>query len=98
MTNPPDCPHCKNGWMGSDVECVNGILIDIDEFTEGYALDVWRRPAPCHPRRCTACAGTGEEDGGDCDTCEGSGYIGPSDYEERLLAASREQHNEEQTQ
>lgn len=46
------CPHCRNGWLdnrfGQDVECVNGVLIDIDEAHEG-ATDVVRFVAPCHP-------------------------------------------------
>ena len=85
---PAECPHCSNGYMGSDVECVNGILIDIDEFTEGYDPDVSRVPAPCHPGRCSACAGTGEEDGGDCEGCDGSGYTEVPDYVERLREAA----------
>ena len=35
------CQHCKNGFLdgrfGQDVECVNGVLIDIDEAHEGAA-------------------------------------------------------------
>lgn len=48
-----DCQHCRSGFLGNrfgqDVECVNGVLIDIDEFTEGHARDVIRPVAPCHP-------------------------------------------------
>lgn len=48
-----DCPHCKNGFLGNrfgaDIECVNGILIDIDEAHEGPS-DVCYPVAPCHPR------------------------------------------------
>jgi hypothetical protein len=48
------CRHCKNGWFdgarfGIDVECVNGVLIDIDEAHEGWSPDVIYRAAPCHP-------------------------------------------------
>lgn len=47
------CNHCSNGFLdnrfGQDVECVNGVLIDIDEWHEGYASDVVRPVAPCHP-------------------------------------------------
>ena len=46
------CKHCRNGWFdgrfGQDVECVNGILIDIDEAYEG-ARDVVHPVGPCHP-------------------------------------------------
>lgn len=57
--NPPakktDCQHCRNGWFhdqrfGQDVECVNGVLIDIDVAHEGYPLDVIFPVAPCHPK------------------------------------------------
>jgi len=52
-----DCTHCRNGFFdrsgnfffGQDVECVNGVLIDIDEFNEGHATDLIRPVAPCHP-------------------------------------------------
>lgn len=47
------CKHCRNGFLdnrfGQDVECVNGVLIDIDEFNEGRSPDVIRPVAPCHP-------------------------------------------------
>lgn len=45
------CRHCRNGFLdnqfGADVECVNGVLIDIDEATEGWQRDVVYPPAPC---------------------------------------------------
>lgn len=45
------CPHCHNGFFGgrfgADVECVNGVLIDIDVAHEGYQRDVAYPPAPC---------------------------------------------------
>ncbi|SMC45560.1 hypothetical protein [Novosphingobium sp. B1] len=47
------CKHCHNGFLdgrfGQDVECVNGVLIDIDEAHEGVSPDVVRPVAPCHP-------------------------------------------------
>lgn len=47
------CPHCQNGFLdnrfGQDVECVGGILIDIDEYHEGWKRDVCYPVAPCHP-------------------------------------------------
>jgi len=47
------CTHCQNGFLdnrfGQDVECVNGVLIDIDEATEGWQRDVLYPVAPCHP-------------------------------------------------
>lgn len=81
------CKYCNNGHFGyGDVECVNGVLIDIDEFTEGYDPNVIRPPAPCHPARCQTCGGTGEMDGGDCPDCD-CGYRGIPDFRERLGAA-----------
>lgn len=81
-----DCKHCRNGFRGSDVECVNGVLIDIDVFTEGWERDVIYPPAPCHPDYCTACNGSGEHDGGDCPKCR-CGYVtGKIDCNERLLS------------
>lgn len=48
------CQHCQNGWFhdqrfGQDVECVNGVLIDIDEAHDGWQRDVNYPVAPCHP-------------------------------------------------
>lgn len=48
------CKHCQNGWFhdqryGPDVECVNGVLIDIDVYTEGWQRDLNYPVAPCHP-------------------------------------------------
>jgi hypothetical protein len=49
-----ECAHCRNGYFddqrfGEDVECVNGVLIDIDVAHEGYHQDVSYPLAPCHP-------------------------------------------------
>ncbi len=49
-----DCRHCRNGFFdnqrfGQDVECVNGILIDIDVAHEGWQRDTDYPVAPCHP-------------------------------------------------
>lgn len=47
------CKHCRNGFLdnkfGQDVECVNGVLIDIDVAHEGWQRDVNYPVAPCHP-------------------------------------------------
>ena len=51
-----DCKYCRGGffergskfYFGQDVECVNGVLIDIDEAHEGPS-DVEYALAPCHP-------------------------------------------------
>lgn len=50
---PASCPHCKAGDLagrfGQDVVCINGILIDIDEYNEGWETDISRPVGPCHP-------------------------------------------------
>lgn len=82
-----DCTHCTNGHIAGDVECINGVLIDIDEFTEGHQRDLIYPPAPCHPDYCNACEGSGEHDFGDCDKCGGTGYRDKRiDCNKRLLA------------
>ena len=47
------CQFCENGFLyarfGRDIECVNGILIDIDVANEGWQHDVEYPVAPCHP-------------------------------------------------
>lgn len=48
------CQHCLNGWFhdqryGQDVECVNGVLIDIDVASDGWQRDTAYPVAPCHP-------------------------------------------------
>lgn len=84
-----DCKHCQNGQLHGDIECVNGVVIDIDEFTEGYPRDVIYPAAPCHPNYCRTCLGHGDHDGGDCPDCEGTGYRGAkNDSQQRLAAAT----------
>lgn len=74
------CEHCQNGWFdgrfGEDVECVNGVLIDIDVFTEGWPRDTVFHVAPCHPQ--WAAQLRAHQVGDDIDT----------DYFERLTKAS----------
>ncbi len=44
----PNCPHCQNGhFHGTDVECINGVLIDVDVAHEGWQRDVNYPAAPC---------------------------------------------------
>ncbi len=56
------CPHCQNGFLynrfGQDVECVNGVLIDIDVAIEGWQTDVLYPVAPCHPSWSAQCNGS----------------------------------------
>lgn len=56
------CKHCQNGWFqdqryGQDIECVNGILIDIDVAHEGWPRDTDFPVAPCHPMWVKQCRG-----------------------------------------
>jgi hypothetical protein len=48
-----NCKHCRDGFFdgrfGQDVECVNGVLIDIDEAHEGGPDGTIYPVAPCHP-------------------------------------------------
>ncbi len=52
-----NCKFCNQGYFdcggpyyfGQDIECVNGVLIDIDEAHEGWQPDVCYPLAPCHP-------------------------------------------------
>lgn len=47
------CDKCEGGFLhnkyGQDVECVNGVLIDIDEYMEGWDRSTNYPVAPCHP-------------------------------------------------
>lgn len=75
-----------SGWP-QDFECVNGVAIDIDEFTEGCDTDEIRPLAPCHPGFCKACFG-GIFDNDDCPDCKGTGNtLGENDADVRLEAA-----------
>lgn len=43
-----NCRHCRNGWFErTDVECINGVLIDVDVAHEGWQRDVEYPAAPC---------------------------------------------------
>ena len=59
MSDTERCKHCQNGWFdgrfGQDVECVNGVLIDIDEYHEGWQRDCLYPVAPCHPSWLSQC-------------------------------------------
>jgi hypothetical protein len=79
------CKYCRAGWLenrfGQDVECVNGVLIDIDVFTEGWPRDVAYPAAPCEA--CLACRGVG------CDTCNDTGWrSGVNESQKRLGEAA----------
>lgn len=80
-----ECKHCQNGWLGErfgGVECVNGVLIDIDEATEGWARDTAYPPAPC--QSCDKCGGDG------CQYCGDTGWrSGTDESQERLDAWSK---------
>lgn len=91
--DPTNCTHCggtgylaDRGWP-QDFECVNGVAIDIDEYTEGFERDLYYPPAPCHPQFHAECLGCG------CEGCEGSGYVGgyaANDSQRRLRRRTRD--------
>jgi DNA-binding winged helix-turn-helix (wHTH) protein len=93
---PRRCAGGKRCNLGGDLECINGIVIDVDEFTEGWDPHVNYKPAPCHPLWCEPCKGTGEAgpevaDSDDCPSCQGTGYRGgKGDSQERLRAEADE--------
>ncbi|QEH97328.1 hypothetical protein [Gluconobacter thailandicus] len=81
-----DCKYCENGWLNrGDVECVNGVLIDIDVAHEGWQRDVSYPPGPCNA--CQKCGGSGylDEDYAPCPDCKESGWNGGSDRSQALL-------------
>lgn len=82
------CKHCQSGWLenrfGEDVECVNGVLIDIDIATEGWARDMAYRAAPCEA--CPACSGTGDDNSGECRSCNSTGWRSGEDESQNRLA------------
>lgn len=98
MTAPSDptcasgCQHCRTGYLDrGDLECVNGVLVDIDVAHEGWQRDVAYPPAPC--MACKKCGGTGGRGRGQCRSCNGSGWrSGQNESQERLSdwAASRQ--------
>lgn len=78
---------CQGGLrchLGGDRECINGVCIDVDVYTEGWERDVIYPPAPCHPNRCERCNGSGDateidaeaNHSDDCPECHGTGYKG----------------------
>ena len=58
---PVKCAFCRNGYLGNrygeDVECVNGVLIDIDVYFEGWDRETLLPVAPCHPAWKKQCKG-----------------------------------------
>lgn len=86
------CPHCNNGQFdGTDVECVNGVLIDIDVAHDGWQRDGAYPAAPCCA--CEVCHGTGLSpvniggDTNDCAACSGTGWKdGKDNCQERLAS------------
>ncbi len=58
---------CDDDW------CFNGVIMDTDEFYEGYERDVIYPPCKCNPKYCDHCEGAGHlyvPDGSiDCENC-----------------------------
>lgn len=78
MPKRPTFQPC-NQYIGGDVECCDGVVMDIDEFTEGWQPDAIYPPHSCNPRFCSTCGGTDDppeavkEAAGqdDCPDCRG---------------------------
>lgn len=88
------CKHCNNGYLErGDVECVNGVLIDIDVAHEGWQRDVAYAPAPC--MACEKCHGTGERGRGQCRACDGSGWLGGENLSQERLTGWASQVNKD---
>lgn len=78
------CRLCLNGWLDrGDVECVNGVLIDIDEAHEGGQEDVSYPPGPC--QQCPDCKGTAFHGDHDCASCNGTGWKSGQDESQKRL-------------
>lgn len=69
-------PGATQGSHLSETGCHDGVMMDDDEHAEGWQSDVIYPPCPNHPNRCPTCGGSGEYDGGDCETCDGTGWYG----------------------
>jgi len=77
-------PCRKYFGYGHDMECVQGIIIDIDEYTEGCQTNLIRPPCECNPKRCKTCNGSGNKEYecggiGDCPDCN-CGWIGEIEF------------------
>lgn len=75
---------CNKYWgLGHDIECHEGILIDADEYAEGWQRDVIYQPCSCNPKFCMRCRGIGmivdDEGAGDCPHCN-CGWVGEIEY------------------
>lgn len=82
-----NCRHCDNGHLGrGDVQCVNGVLIDIDVAHDEYQLDVDYPPGPCFS--CEKCGGSGylDEDYTPCPDCGETGWRSGVNRSQAFLA------------
>jgi hypothetical protein len=74
------CAHCRNGYLRmGDIECVNGVMIDIDTAHEGWHRDEDYPPAPC--TACSECNGRGDG----CVACKETGWTGGINRSQELL-------------
>lgn len=76
VSRQPDCP----------LGCHAGIVMDDDEYYEGYQRDVVYPPCECHPKHCNVCGGTGwcppeiAHTSDDCPKCDGTGWLGAPEH------------------
>jgi len=64
-------------FLGGDVECCNGVAMDVDEYREGWNPETIYPPCSCNPNGCKRCKGTGfvgENRERECSTCDGTGW------------------------
>jgi len=79
------CTLCKNGYLNrGDMECVNGVLIDIDEAHEGAQMNVSYPPAPC--QACPSCEGMAYTGEVECPDCNETGWLSGCDESRERLA------------
>lgn len=64
----------------SEMGCHDGVLMDDDEYHEGWQPDVVYPPCPHSPLKCQTCNGTGicpahiDSTSDDCPMCDGVGW------------------------
>lgn len=76
--------HGSEVRPGIETGCHDGVLMDDDEYFEGWQQDVIYPPCPHNPAMCGTCCGSGEapekvaarlmQD--DCPDCNGTGWRG----------------------
>ena len=74
--------YAAPGTYLRDLECCQGVLMDCDEYHEGWDPTVVYPPCRFNPARCPTCDGTGDAPPmmaealkrDDCEDCRGTGW------------------------